>query len=80
MSEAPTEADDAAAARAQAADAAVVERARQVSRDLDELNARLLRAIQRGDAAWIRRFFAGPLDVAARGTLTRLDSTVEPTP
>lgn len=72
----PTE-TEAAVERAKASDDAVVERARQVSRDLDELNARLLRAIHREDATAARRLLAGPVAVAVRGTLERLDSPSE---
>lgn len=47
-------------------------RAADLSRALDDLQARLLRAIRMGDAAEARRLLAGPLDVAAHGTLARL--------
>lgn len=59
-------------------DERVLARAADLSRTLDDLQARLLRAIRTGDAEEARRVLAGPLDVAARGTIERLQSE-EPT-
>ena len=58
-------------------DERVIERARVVSRELDDYSSRLLRAIHREDADAARRLLAGPVAVAVRGTLDRLDSQSE---
>lgn len=57
-----------------AEDERALARAADLSRALDDLNGRLLRAIRLGDAAEARRLLAGPLEVAAIGTLARLRS------
>lgn len=54
-------------------DERVIEQARVVSRELDDYSGRLLRAIHAEDAAAARRLLAGPVAVAVRGTLERLD-------
>ena len=55
-------------------DERAIAQAAELSRSLDELQALLLRAIRTEDADAARRILAGPLDVAARGTLERLRS------
>lgn len=59
-------------------DAAALDAAADLSRVLDELQTRLLRACRTRDADEARRLLAGPLDVAARGTLERLERWAEP--
>jgi hypothetical protein len=55
-------------------DERAIAQAAELSRSLDDLQALLLRAIRTEDADAARRILAGPLDVAARGTLERLRS------
>jgi hypothetical protein len=55
-------------------DERAIARAAELSRSLDELQALLLRAIRTEDADAARRILAGPLGIAARGTLERLRS------
>lgn len=57
--------------------AAVLDAAADLSRLLDVLNDRLMRACRTGDAEAARRILSGPLDAAARGTLSRLEAHVD---
>lgn len=54
------------------ASAAAIEAAAELSRTLDQIQVHLLRACRMRDADLARRLLAGPLAVAARGTLERL--------
>lgn len=56
-------------------DAVAIEAAAELSRTLDRLQDHLLRACRTRDAALARRLLAGPLAIAARGTLDRLRDT-----
>lgn len=55
-------------------DERAIAQAAELSRSLDELQALLLRAIRTEDATTARRILAGPLGIAACGTLERLRS------
>jgi hypothetical protein len=56
-------------------DERVLERCSELSRELDAVHTRLLRALRTGDAEAGRRILAGPLEAATLGTLGRLRST-----
>lgn len=52
--------------------ALVLEQAAELAGTLDELRLRLTEALEHGDVDALRRLLAGPLLVAARGTLERV--------
>jgi hypothetical protein len=52
--------------------ALVLEQSAELAGTLDELRLRLTEALERGDLEALRRLLAGPLLVAARGTLDRI--------
>ncbi len=56
--------------------ALVLEQSAELAGTLDELRLRLTEALERGDLEALRRLLAGPLLVAARGTLDRLAGPV----
>jgi hypothetical protein len=59
--------------------ARLLEQSAELAGTLDELRLRLTEALEHGDVDALRRLLAGPLLVAARGTLDRLASPTEGT-
>lgn len=54
--------------------ARLLEQSAELAGTLDELRLRLTEALEAGDVDALRRLLAGPLLVAARGTLDRIAS------